>query len=94
MKIHLPIDAHGVDKDDPETWPVVTICDASVESHPPRFATHVAHIVQEPIDYCAECVAYMAKIYEALGTHLHVEELPLGATTRRLIEGTKKAEGE
>lgn len=82
MRVRLPLDAYGVDLDDPETWPECDICDS--KDHVPRFATHRAYPVDGPIDYCASCTEGIQAVYAALGAHLHVEELQLSAATRKL----------
>ena len=82
MKLRLPLNVHGVDLDDAETWPEVHVCDA--KSHEPRFATRLLHWVTGPIEYCDPSAAQMLAMAEALGTYVHVENLPLGAVVDRL----------
>lgn len=80
--IRLPLDVPGVTLVDPGTWTDIIVCDS--QDHELRFATHRAHMVQGATDYCGLCAAKARQIYETLGVHLHVEELPLGAFARRL----------
>ena len=63
---------------DPDGVPVDVVEVRACESknhHAPRLATATAHMVQGPTDYCAECAGRAARVYQVLGTHLHVEAL-------------------
>ena len=82
MKLRLPLNAPGVDRDDADTWPEVHVCDA--KDHEPRFATRLLHWVTGPVECCDPCAAQMLAVAKALGTHVHVEALPLGAMVDRL----------
>jgi hypothetical protein len=84
MKLRLPLNAPGVNVHDAETWPEVHVCESDPKCHEPRFATRRVHWVTGPIEYCDPCAAQMLRVAEVLGTHVHVEELPLGAMVRRL----------
>ena len=84
----LPLDVPGTRLDDPDTWTDVIVCDGL--DHELRFATHRAHMAQRPMDYCGQCADNARQIYDALDAHLHVEELPLGALVRRLLEALQR----
>jgi hypothetical protein len=79
VTIRLPIRVKGVDVDDVETWPDVTLCDSKDAAHlaEPRFATWRCHWISGPVDYCEPCKIAMTRVAAALGAHLHCDEIPL-----------------
>lgn len=83
MLIRLPFARSGVVASDPETWPEVHVCES--EDHEPREATHRAHLVTGPIEYCWTCMARVRRIYDALGASVFAEELPAAAVVKQVV---------
>lgn len=84
MKLRLPLNAPGVDRNNVDTWPEVHICESNPSCHEPRFATRILHWVTGPIEYCDPCAEQMLAVAKTLGVYVHVDYLPLGAMVDRL----------